>query len=191
VTERKGCRMAKVRKNALIDGLSGSIGELVLKRARSGTTYVARKPTFPDNRQFSAAQLAHQRRFKAAAAYAKQAAQTEPIYAALAKKTGQPAYNVALADAMHPPRVIEIDASGYSGKAGEVIRVQAEDDVQVTRVHVAIYDARERVIEEGDADSDHAGQWWTYATQTMEVSGNIKATAYDLAENKGSLISTS
>jgi hypothetical protein len=48
--------------------------------------------------------------------------------------------------------------SGYSGKAGEVIRVQAEDDVQVTRGHVAIYDARERVIEEGDADSDRAGQ---------------------------------
>ncbi len=56
----------------------------------------------------------------------------------LAKKQKQPKYNVALADVMHPPRVIELDASGYSGKAGEVIRVQAEDNVRVTRVPVAI-----------------------------------------------------
>jgi hypothetical protein len=65
--------MAKVRKNALLEDLSGSTGDLVLKRARSGTMYVARKPTFPDDRQFSAAQLAHQQRFKATAAYPRQA----------------------------------------------------------------------------------------------------------------------
>ena len=144
--------MAKVKNNALIEGLSGSIGDLVLKRARSGKTYVARKPTFPDDRQFSAAQLAHQRRFKAAVAYAKQAAKTEPLYAELAKKTGQPAYNVDLAHAMHPPYVTEIKASGYSGRVGEVIRVQ------VTDVYVTIYDARERMIEEGEAISDRAGR---------------------------------
>ncbi|HTP10708.1 MAG TPA: hypothetical protein VMP08_20785 [Anaerolineae bacterium] len=180
--------MAKVKKNALIEGLSGSIGDLVLKQARSGTTYVARKPTFPDDRQFSAAQLAHQRRFKAAAAYAKQAVQTEPLYAALAKKTGQPVYNVALADAMHPPRVIEIDASGYNGGVGEVLRVQAEDDVKVTRVYVAIYDAHDRVVEEGEAISDRIGRWWMYTTQRAANGAGIQAVAYDLAGNEGDLI---
>ncbi len=126
--------MAKVKKNALIEGLSGSIGELVLKRARSGTTYVARKPTFED-RQFSAAQLEHQRRFRAAAAYAKQAAKTEPIYAALAKKTGQPAYNAALSDALHPPKIVAVEQSNG------LIRVCAEDKVKVARVVVTVLDA--------------------------------------------------
>ena len=45
-------------------------------------------------------------------------------------------------------------ASGYRGRVGNIIRVQAEDNVKVTRVQVAIYDARERVIEEGEAISD-------------------------------------
>jgi hypothetical protein len=89
---------------------------------------------------------------------------------------------------MHPPRVIEIDASEYSGKADEVIRVQAEDDVKVTRVHVMIYDARERVIEEGDAAGDRVGRWWTYTTQMAGSGTIIQAVACDLAGNEASLI---
>jgi hypothetical protein len=101
-------------------------------------------------------------------AYAK-AAQANPIYVALVKKRKQPAYNVALADAMHPPRVIEIDASGYRGGVGEVIRVRAKDDVRVVRLWSTIYNAREQVIEEGEGVSDRIGRWWTYLTQ---VAGN-------------------
>jgi hypothetical protein len=179
--------MAKVKLNALVESAQGRLGsDLVLKRTRSGATILAKKPEFPENRKFSKAQRDHQRRFKRAVAYAK-AAQTNPIYVALAKKQKQPAYNVALADAMHPPRVIEIDARGYTGQADEVIRVQAEDDVQVTRVQVAIYDTRERVIEEGEAISDRIGRWWTYTTRTTGNGVSIKALAYDLAENEVSL----
>lgn len=55
----------------------------------------------------------------------------------------------------------------------------------VTRVHVAIYGARERVIEEGDAVSDRIGRWWTYRTQVTGSGVNVKALAHDLAENEG------
>jgi hypothetical protein len=178
--------MAKVKLNALVESVQGRLGnDLVLKRTRSGATILSKKPEFPKNRKFSKAQREHQQRFKRAVTYAK-AAQANPIYAALAKKQKQPAYNVALADAMHPPQVIEIDASGYSGGVGEVIRVRAEDDVQVTRVRVAIYDARERVIEEGEAVDDHTGRWWTYTAQVTGNGASIKALAYDLAKNEGS-----
>ena len=179
--------MAKIKLNALVENAQGRLGrDLVLKRTRSGAIILAKKPEFPEKRKFSKAQRDHQRRFKRAVAYAK-AAQVNPIYVALAQKQKQPAYNIALADAMHPPRVLEIDVSGYHAHAGEAIRVRAEDDVQVTRVHVAIYTARERLIEEGEAARDRAGRWWTYMTQVAGNSAGITATAYDLADNKGSL----
>ena len=180
--------MAKVKLNALVESAQGRLGsDLVLKRTRSGATILAKKPEFPKNRKFSKAQRDHQRRFRRAVAYAK-AAQTNPIYVALAKKRKQPAYNVALADAMHPPRVIEIDTSGYSGQAGEVIRIQAEDDVQVARVCVAICDAGQGVMEEGQAVSDRAGRWWTYRTQVAGKAVTIEAMVCDLAENERSLV---
>jgi len=179
--------MAKVKLNALVESAQGRLGsDLVLKRTRSGATILAKKPEFPKNRKFSPAQREHQRRFRQAVTYAK-AAQANPIYVALAKKQKQPAYNVALADAMHPPHVIEIDVSGYHGKAGDVIRVEAEDDVKVARVQVAICDARERVFEEGEAIRDLTGRWWAYTTQVAGNGVSVMAVAYDLAENEGGL----
>lgn len=175
--------MAKVNKNALIEGLSGSIGDLVLKRARSGKTYVARKPTFPDDRQFSAAQLAHQRRFKAAAAYAKQAAQTEPFYAVLAKKTGQPAYNVALGDYLHPPKIVAVEYHGAVEQNGQTIRVCAEDTVKVTRVTVALLNAEGQVLVEGEATPDTLGWWWTFTTEQIE-GARVRVRAWDLPGNE-------
>lgn len=170
--------MAKVRKNTLIDDLSGSIGDLVFKRARSGTTYVARKPTFPNDRKFSAAQLSHQQRFKAAAAYASQA-QTEPIYAALAKKTGQPAYNVALGDYLHPPKIVAVE------QADGMIRVYAEDKVKVTRVTVALLDVEGQVLMEGEATPDAIGWWWTITMDQSEAV-RLRVCAWDLPGNEAS-----
>ncbi len=168
--------MAKVKNNALIEGLSGSIGDLVLKRARSGVTYLARKPTFPDNRQFSAAQLAHQQRFKAATAYAKRAAKAEPIYAELAKKTGQPAYNVALGDYLHPPKITAVE------QTDQTIRVCAEDTVKVTRVVVALLDADGQVLVEGEATSDSIGWWWAFTTEHIEAT-HVRVCVWDLPGN--------
>ncbi len=155
--------MAKVRRNVLLGDVSGRIGnDIVFKRACGGQTILCRKPTFLDDRVFSPAQKEHQKRFREAAAYAKQAAAQNPIYAEKAKKTGQPAYNVALADFMHPPEILAVDLSGYSGRAGEVIRIQARDDVAVARVSVVIADAGRQIVEQGQATSNSSGLWWTY-----------------------------
>ncbi|HTP08517.1 MAG TPA: hypothetical protein VMP08_09720 [Anaerolineae bacterium] len=169
--------MAKVRQNALLEELSGSIGDLVLKRARSGTMYVARKPRFPDNRQFSPAQLTHQQRFKAATAYAKQAAKTEPLYVALARKTGQPAYNVALGDYLHPPKIVAVE------QVGETIRIRAEDQVKVMRVSVALLDAEGHILAEGEATPDALNWWWAF-TAGHVMAARVRVWAYDLPGNK-------
>ena len=171
--------MAKIRRNVILGEVSGQIGDnIVLKRARGGQTILCRKPTFPKHRVFSPAQQEHQKRFREASAYAKQVAARQPIYAEKAKKTGQPAYNVALADFMHPPEIPGIDLSGYTGKVGKVIRVQARDDVAVTRVSVVIADANKQIVEQGPATCDASGSWWTYTATEDCPSMKVTIAAY-------------
>ena len=130
--------MAIVKGNLAIEGLSGLLGnQLIFKQDRTGRTIVSRKPNF-ENRVFSADQKKHQSRFQEAAAYAKAAAKTEPIYKELTVGTAKSAYNVAVGDWFNPPEVREIDLSGYTGEVGEEIRAKVSDDVQVETVKVTI-----------------------------------------------------
>ena len=53
--------MAKVRNNIVIKGLSGTLGDqITIKQDKIGRTIVSMKPTYPEDRQFSAEQLTHQ-----------------------------------------------------------------------------------------------------------------------------------
>jgi hypothetical protein len=118
--------MAKVGKNIIITGLSGSLGDqLVIKMGKGGQTVISTSPKFPEGREFTAAQTAQQQRFSEAAAYAKDAAKQEPLYAEKAAGTAHSAYNVALADFLHAPEILEVDVSGYTGQVGQTIRARA------------------------------------------------------------------
>lgn len=83
--------MAKVKRNPMLQGISGAINKtLVFRQMRDGTTILSAAPDF-SRRVFSEGQLTHQSRFRQAAAYARRAAKTNPIYAELAKaQPGQP-----------------------------------------------------------------------------------------------------
>ena len=173
--------MAKVRNNIVIKGLSGTLGDqITIKQDKIGRTIVSMKPTYPENREFSAVQLTHQADFKEATTYAKTAAKTEEVYAEKAEGTAQSAYNVAVADWFHAPEIVDIDLSAWTGLAGEPIRVKAIDDVQVKQVTVVITDENDVVIEQGAAQSAD-GLWWVYTT-TAAASGQPKvvASAMDL-----------
>ena len=100
--------MAKVQNNVLVRGIKGSIGEVVFRVMPDGKTYVSGKPDF-SSRKFSKGQKNHQSRFKEAAAYARQAARRQPIYAQLAVGTIQSPYNWALSDWFHPPVIHSIE----------------------------------------------------------------------------------
>lgn len=180
--------MAKVDKNIVVTGLSGSLGDqLVIQEGRGGQTVVRSKPR-PSNKPQTEAQAAQRDRFKEAAAYAKEAAKNEPLYAEKAEGTAQTAFNVALADFLHPPEIVELDVSGYSGKAGETIRVKARDDVQVKAVNVVIAAADGALVESGAA-SVVAGQvgWWSYVTSAAATGNGVKvlAVAQDLPGHEG------
>ena len=165
--------MAKVHKNVIVQGMSGSVGDLVFRQMPDGSTRVSMKPDF-SHRKFSQGQKDHQSRFKQAAGYARDAAKMYPIYAELAKGTTKNAYNWALSDWFNPPVIHHIER--VNGK----IRVDARDNVLVTRMRITIVSAEGKVLEEGDAtqiDKD----WWEYAST---VEGTIEVTAWDLAGNE-------
>ena len=139
--------MAKVRNNIIIQGLSGSVGEqLVIKQDKAGRTIVGVAPSFDPNRTYTEAQTEQHEKFRDASIYAK-GAKGEEIYVEKAEGTPMNPYNVAMADWFHAPEVTEIDAEAWSGQIGQVIRIQAVDNVQVTQVNVVITDAENAVVE--------------------------------------------
>jgi hypothetical protein len=178
--------MAKVRDNILVRGLSGKLGDQVVFRIlRDGRTIVCNKPDF-SNRKLSRDQKEHHKRFKQAAAYARVAARTNPIYAQLAEGTMKNAYNVALGDWFHPPVIHRVE------RRGRTIRVQASDDVMVAGVQILILDEQGKVVEKGDCEALRTegirgeGDWWEYVPTTE---GKMTVEARDLAGNvvKGEL----
>jgi hypothetical protein len=173
--------MAKVKKNVVMKGLSGMLGDqVVVRQDKAGRTIICIKPTFPEDRELSNAQQEQVEAFKEAAQYAKAAARTEAIYAEKAEDTPRSGYNIAIADWFHEPEVDEIDLSGWTGQAGESIRIRAVDDVKVKRVTVLITSEEDMLIEQGAAAQED-GLWWVYTT-TQAVSGQPKviAVAQDL-----------
>lgn len=178
--------MAKAQRNAVIQGTSGALGDqLVTRRDKAGRTTLMKKPTFSDDREFSRAQKGQQGSFREAMLYAKSAVKREPIYAELAEGTPRTAYNIAISDWFHPPEVRAIDLSGWTGQAGESIRIKAEDDVMVVRVTVAIVDGEDEVIEQGEAEQVD-GVWWVYTTTRAALgSARVIGVAEDLAGHVG------
>jgi hypothetical protein len=175
--------MALVRQNIVMQGLSGTLGEqLVIKVAKGGRTIVSVKPTFDENRAFSAAQQEQQQAFREAVAYAKEQKDNQ-IYIAKAEGTSKNAYNLAMADWFHAPEILEINLDGWSGEAGQVLRIRVQDDVQVQHVEVMIMDEADTLLEQGSA-VDVGALWWEYTT-TGTASGNPKVVvaALDIPEH--------
>jgi hypothetical protein len=110
---------------------------------------------------------------KQAAAYAKVASKENPIYAQKARGTAKNAYNLALRDWFKAPVIHRI-----MWEQGNV-RVDAHDDVMVTKVTVTILDEAGQPLERGEAELT-LGVWWDYHAAN---SGRIRVEAWDLAGN--------
>ena len=167
-------RMAKVRKNIILQGVSGKFaGQVVFRQLRDGRTILAAVPDF-SQRVLSEAQKAHHAKVKAASAYAKVASKTQPIYAQLAAGTNKNAYNLAIADFFHAPVLHEVKQEGM------LLKIQASDDVLVTRVSLTILGGDGTVLETGDAQPEEGTDRWTFL---MRQAGRAVVEAYDLAGN--------
>src|SRR5436190_16003822 len=159
--------MAKVSNNIIMQGLSGSLGkQLVIRQGKGGQTIVATMPT--TGRVSTPIQQAHQEAFRHAIAYAK-SAKDETIYLTKAQGKNMSAFNAAVADWFNKPEVLEINIDSWTGDPGQTIRVKAQDDTQVTKVHVQITDGAGNLLEQGEA-TPADGLWWEYTTTTNVAS---------------------
>ena len=169
--------MAKVKKNPVIQGISGKIGNLVFKQLPDGSTIVTAKQVL-HNKKWSEGQVAHQARMREAAAYGREA-QHHPVYVALAEKSTLTGYNWAFGDRMKPPVIHKIE------RAEGLVRVRASDNVGVVRVEVQIFDESGTVQARGEAVQT-SKEVWEFAT---ELAGKVVVQVWDLARNvvEGSL----
>lgn len=166
--------MAKVKRNLILQGISGAIDKtLVFRQMRDGTTILSAAPDF-SKRVFSKGQLTHQSRFQQASAYARLAAKTNPVYAKLAKGTTKTAYNIALSDWFNPP-IIDL-VKWEEGR----IRIWASDNVLVTKILVTVMDEQEKVLEQGQARQINETIW----EYTAQATGRVIVEVWDLPGNK-------
>ena len=94
-------------------------------------------------------------------------------------------FALSIADFLHAPAVEQIDLSGYTGQAGETIRITASDDFEVTGVAVSITDAGGTVLEQGAATASDGV--WDYITKAALPAGqqvSIEVTATDRPGHK-------
>jgi hypothetical protein len=172
--------MAKITFNQLLDVIRGGIGNLVMRQRPDGTIILSGAPQV-NKRKTTPKQKAHRERVKLAAHYAKRADDIYPIYARLAKdgngKWLSP-YNMAFKDYMKPPVIHCIE--GGDG----CIRVQASDNIGVTRLRVTILDEAGAVLDRGEGTRCE-GDWWQFITPARGQT--VIAEAWDLPENVAKL----
>jgi hypothetical protein len=170
--------MAKVVSNELMKALRGALGELVFRQMPDGSV-VSVRSIFHRRTPFSRAQKDHQSRLKEASMYAGFAAKSQPIYTELARGTLKTAYNIALSDWFNPPVIHQVQWSDGQ------IRVEAIDDVLVTKVQVTVLDEGGQVLEKGEAIRSH-GNWWEFSSHAR--GSMIIAEAWDLPGHAGRLV---
>jgi hypothetical protein len=170
--------MAKLTFTNLLEKVRGKIGKLVIRRRPDDTLIFSGVPTYKKNRG-TARQKAHWQRVSDAAHDAKELARVQPIYARLAaepqaREKWLSAYNFAFADCMKPPVIHCVER--YAG----CIRVQATDNIGVTRVWVSILDEAGKPLVTGDATRAD-GDWWEFVKQAEGK--RILAKAFDRPRN--------
>jgi hypothetical protein len=182
--------MAKQKGNVVTYGLSGQIGGMLVFRQVDGQTIVSKMPV--QSKEVSEKQLAQRYKFQQAVFYAHGAVEspeTGELYKAEAKKkkVKNPA-NIAVADFFNAPDISNVDLSGYTGAAGEQIRIFVSDDFAVKAVTVSITNADGSLVEEGNAVQS-LGSLWIYTTVQINESlagDKIVVSASDLPGNTDS-----
>lgn len=134
--------MAKVKLNPVLEAMQGQVGDLVFKHY-GDEVFVGRKPD-RSGLQPTEAQLDHQERFRQAVLYGRLVMadpEKKVLYEKAAQASGKPLFSLTVADFFNAPAVDAVDLSAYSGTIGNEIVIQAQDDFEVTSVHVNINDA--------------------------------------------------
>jgi hypothetical protein len=183
--------MVKHTKKPGIQGLSGSPGKLFFhQHCHRVVAYVA---PAPGQTTTTAGQLAERTQFQEAHKYAK-AVQHKPEvwakYEAEAALRHSNPMEMAIADFMKGPVILEIHVNKYHGKPGDPIRILATDGFRVAGIQVAITNGDGEAVEKGPAVYKSGTSYWLYkaliANPALKGS-RIRIEARDLPGNCTSL----
>lgn len=187
VLKRREQDMAKVKLNPILEQLRGKVGDLVFKRF-GDEIIISRTPDM-EGREWSEAQLAARERFRQASVYGKMVMadpDTKAVYEEAAQRRGQPMFSLTIADFLNAPSIDEVDVSEYGGAQGDIVRIQAHDDFEVTQVRVSITDSEGNVLESGDAVVSQG--FWTYTAPTDVPTGTSVRISVTALDRPGSVV---
>jgi len=183
--------MSNSKSNALTRNYSGKFGNQIVFRNRNGISIMAMPPR-RRGAPPTVAQEEARKRFRLASRYAKSVLENPDMlafYTARSTNSLTP-YILAMTDHLRPPYVSAIDATGYDGTVGSMIRIAADDNFAVTEVDVIIQDDSGQLIEKGLCVQDQlTGLFVFTATAAVtNLSGvEIIATAHDHPGHTGNL----
>ena len=174
--------MSKVRFHGPIAGISGAMGEMVFAdHKKKGRTVAYMKSSLPR----SEAQIAQAKRLAAGPLYAKMAMANpakRELYETIAKERDMPAFILAVMDYFSVPSFEPLELSQYNGQVGDLIYIQAVDDIGLASVDVELIGIDE-TIEKGEAiETVVRSGLWAYTAQTSVPAGamiTIKALGLD------------
>lgn len=186
--------MARVKKNILVQGLSGMLGKTLVFRQVGDETIVTSRPV--RNGESTVKQKAQQAKFTQAVQYAN-GQMADPVakaeYELAKEKLFDTGFNIAVADFLSAPSVKEVDTAAYKGKVGDKIRIRAVDDFKVTSLQVQILKADNSVAEQGVAVQQANKIDWVYTATTAiaAIAGfKVVASAKDKPGNANSQTKT-
>ena len=164
--------MTKTRLHPALLEFHGAMGDMLF-RQRNGKVFASIKPN-KNGKEATPAQAAQQARFRKAVRYGRTVLAdntTRALYEEVSKRTGTPAFALAIADFMKPPSIDEWDASGYKGQIGNSIKIITSDNFGVITLHVNIVDEQGTSLENGYAVDTSGSGDWEYTAKTTIPSG--------------------
>lgn len=158
--------MATVKSNIVTEGLSGKLGDQIVFSQRGGKTIMSVKAVQSEGVP-TEAQQQQRSKFGQANRYAREVMKNVPLKEAYEQQTkgGQSAFNVAMADYLNEPEIIDLEVGAYTGAKDSPISITVTDDHLVAGVEVVVYSAKGTVLEQGPAELDDNGVNWVYTTQ--------------------------
>jgi hypothetical protein len=182
--------MVKHLKKPGIQGLSGTPGNLTFhQHAHRVVAYVAPAP----GQTTTPGQVAERTLFQDAHKYAKGVQHKPEVwaqYTAEADRRHSTPMELAIADFMKGPVIMEVSLDQYQGQPGDAIRILASDDFCVAGVQVAITNGNGEAVESGPAVNKPGTCDWLYqplmANPALKGS-RIRIEARDLPGNCTSL----
>jgi hypothetical protein len=181
--------MARIKFNGLVSEVRGGVGGLVVRKKGSKFT-LSDKPDM-SGIEPSAAQLDQRTLFARAVAFAKMAIEDPALrafYEPIAQQRELTVYALAIGDFLGRPSLQPFDLSGYRGRAGDAIVIQAVDDIGLAGLAVKILAQDGTLIEQGNAvEIGTRSGYWTYTATVPVVFGSsvfIEAEGADHAGTK-------